>query len=491
MFNPKIKALAVLDQCKTDHTLYRGYCTHNPSEKLQEDLMIRPVQEVLEDPKVAHALQQQPATFRFEDGASLVVSVVAWPPHHDVLVQGDGSLSVVGPVGNVLDTVAQSLNFTYRLVTPADQHWGRKLANGSWTGMVGQVARREVDIALGPFGLTEERSKVVDYTRSFFFDDRSILSAKGLPEIDPWGFLFPLAPMVWTTLLAAMMAAWFAVVVLVRHPRGSRMIKWASDLFFLHLGIVLRQDMSMKLKCVKERCVVGGWLVVAMMVTWSYNGNLISLLAVRHIPQPIQTIKDLVDDTRISAVMLSNSIFSDIISKMEIGDLKELNDLKFAGRAKFVIFAEFTEAMDTLVRRGDHSIIDTSLSTDDFIAQDFARIRRCDFYKSRQTFFTTHHCMIGQKGSPIVPAISYRIRSLVEAGLYEHWLRNNIPFSSHCRFTPSKLTVREPLAVSNLWGMLVLLGAGHLLALTAACCELWVGRRVDTPKTPTLPHLTH
>lgn len=41
----------------------------------------------------------------------------------------------------------------------------------------------------------------------------------------------------------------------------------------------------------------------------------------------------------------------------------------------------------------------------------FVTLDRCDFYKARQTFFTTTHCMIGQKGSPLVPAINHRFDS--------------------------------------------------------------------------------
>ncbi|XP_071526290.1 LOW QUALITY PROTEIN: probable glutamate receptor [Panulirus ornatus] len=445
--------------------------------------MARPLQEVLEDPGVIFDLWQRPATFRFKDGASLLVSGVSWPPHLHVLVRDDGSLSVAGPVANVLNTVAQSLNFTYRLVTPEDQYWGSKLPNGTWTGMVGQVDRMEVDIALGPFGLTEERSKAVDYTRSFFFDDRSILSAKGLPEIDPWGFLFPFTTLVWAALLAGLVTAWIAAVILGYNGWVSGRATWASELLLQHFQIILRQNITMKLSGVRERLVVGGWLLVAMMVTWSYTGNLVSLLAVRHIPQPIQTIRHLVDDSRVTAIMVSNSIVPDIISKIKTGDLRDLNDLKYDDRTKYMVFIDLIEAMDTLVRRGDHAIIATSLSIDGFIAGNFAKTRRCDFYKSRQRFFTTHHCMIGQKGSPVVPAINYRLRGLVEAGLYEYWLRNNVPFSSHCRHSPVKLTVTEPLALNNLWGMLVLLGAGHLLALATLCMELYMAKLVcaDAP----------
>ena len=44
-----------------------------------------------------------------------------------------------------------------------------------------------------------------------------------------------------------------------------------------------------------QRRVIGSWRILVLMVLWSYTGNLLSLLAVRYIPQPIQTIRQLLD----------------------------------------------------------------------------------------------------------------------------------------------------------------------------------------------------
>ena len=60
--------------------------------------------------------------------------------------------------------------------------------------------------------------------------------------------------------------------------------------------------------------VLGSWVVVAAVVFWSYTGTLTSLLAVRHIPQPIQTLRDLLDDPAVSIIMLPMTIVSDTIS---------------------------------------------------------------------------------------------------------------------------------------------------------------------------------
>ncbi|XP_042237318.1 uncharacterized protein LOC121876325 [Homarus americanus] len=237
-------------------------------------------------------------------------------------------------------------------------------------------------------------------------------------------------------------------------------------------------DLSMKTSSGRERLVVGGWMVVAMMLMWSYSGTLISLLAVRHVPQPLQSIRDVVDDSAVTVITKPDTIFTDIISKIKSGDLKDLNDLKYVGRVLYQLAKDNDQSMNTLVRHQRHVIIGPTLSADLLIANLFAKTGKCDFYKARQTFFTTHHCMIGQKGNPIVPAMSHRLRGLVESGVYEHWLFNSIPFMTSCRLSPSKITVKEALTLKSLWGTLVLLAAGLLLAFASFCLELFLANDV-------------
>lgn len=45
-----------------------------------------------------------------------------------------------------------------------------------------------------------------------------------------------------------------------------------------------------------ERLVLGSWMLAMLVVTQSYTGNLMSLLAVRYIPMPLQTLRALLDD---------------------------------------------------------------------------------------------------------------------------------------------------------------------------------------------------
>jgi hypothetical protein len=43
------------------------------------------------------------------------------------------------------------MNFTYVIILPNKTEFGSKDANGSWTGMVGQISRGEIDIGKGSF----------------------------------------------------------------------------------------------------------------------------------------------------------------------------------------------------------------------------------------------------------------------------------------------------------------------------------------------------
>jgi hypothetical protein len=51
---------------------------------------------------------------------------------------------------------------TSTLYQKADSY-GSKSANGSWTGMVALVSRREADIGIADLTSTSERSNVVDF----------------------------------------------------------------------------------------------------------------------------------------------------------------------------------------------------------------------------------------------------------------------------------------------------------------------------------------
>ena len=52
---------------------------------------------------------------------------------------------VTGSFPDLLNSLANTLNFTYTIGPPPDNKWGGQQADGSWNGMMDQVVKEEID----------------------------------------------------------------------------------------------------------------------------------------------------------------------------------------------------------------------------------------------------------------------------------------------------------------------------------------------------------
>ncbi|XP_042857756.1 probable glutamate receptor [Penaeus japonicus] len=371
---------------------------------------------------------------------------------HTLVAEGErDDFSASGPMINLLNLVSRSINFTYKLVRPSDGSWGARQPDGSWSGMVGVVQRKEADLGLGPFALTHSRSQVIEYSHTFFFENVVILASRGKPQHNPWSFLMPLAPAVWAGLLVAMTCTWAAMLILGGRDSLSGRLNKPLDILFLHARTLLQQGLGCDLQGSVERWVVGGWLLVAMVTAWSYAGNLMSILAMRHVPLPFQTGEDILDDPHINVVTEQLSSYSDIMENAKEGILAELHALQEVGRMHYKPLSMIPQILETLVRDGTHILLVDDSTCLKLPADIFSKIGRCEFYKGRENFMSFFFAMIGQKDSPLIPAIDARIQQVLASGLYNQWILNAIPNSTACVSLPSSIAFKEPLSLTTTW----------------------------------------
>ncbi|XP_071545455.1 glutamate receptor-like [Panulirus ornatus] len=378
-----------------------------------------------------------------------------------------------GPVPKLVQYLAQAQNFSYVYMRPPDGSWGFKHVDGSWTGMVGMVSREEADIGVGPFGVSATRAEVVDFTGPIMIDYWRIMGGRGRPEVNPWGFLLPLAPLVWTVILTALVVVPVIMFLLSSciSDKRHRQRDWVADCLTF-IRVLLQQDITLPWDWWWERLVLGVWMMVTLVLTRSYSGNLMSLLAVRHIPQPYQSLRDVLDDPSVITIWETESASVQYLHSVESGIFRELADLEESGRILYRTQSQFGESIDTLVRRGDHVLMEVEMSLKAYMAQDFSLTGRCDFYAAREVFLPFMIAMAGPKGSPLVPSMSKRIKWITQTGLYYHWMETVMPNVSYCDNPPTKTAVSTSLALSNVWGMFAVLLGGHTISLLVLGLEL-------------------
>ncbi len=124
------------------------------------------------------AVKQPETWIRRSDlkGTLLVNSGITWAPF---IVIHEGEDRMEGFMPAILDSLRGILNFTVSLTKPADGEWGvqRLDGNGSsyWSGMVGQLARGEVDLCIGGLTMDAERQTAIDFTVGIITDTVSLV----------------------------------------------------------------------------------------------------------------------------------------------------------------------------------------------------------------------------------------------------------------------------------------------------------------------------
>ncbi|XP_071545444.1 uncharacterized protein [Panulirus ornatus] len=383
------------------------------------------------------------------------------------------------------------LTYTYK--QPSDRLWGFKHEDGTWSGMVGMVSREEADIGVGLFGVTATRAEVVDYTWPTRIAYWRMLGVRGRTEVDPWGFMLPLTLLVWVAVLTELLVlpATMFLMSSCSHLTTISQKNWLNTTF-VFIRVLLQQETLTTWARWWERLVLGVWMMMTLVLTRSYAGNLMSPLAVRHIHEPFQTIRDVLDDQTVSMIWQADSALGQYLDSVQSGRFREVSDLEKIGRLKYKKLSEFPESMNTLVRRGDHVLVETDAAIRIYMARDFTNTGLCSFYESDEEFLPQMLAFIGPKDSSIVPALSKRMMAMTEAGLYSHWLRTAVPNATTCYRTPNKIAIRTSLSLKNVWvkrmyshvlwydwysqvsrqGMFVILSGGYVLSGIVLCLEI-------------------
>ncbi|KAK3891498.1 hypothetical protein Pcinc_004588 [Petrolisthes cinctipes] len=98
-------------------------------------------------------------------------------------------------------------------------------------------------MSIGPFGMSAVRAEAVDFSDPILIDYARILAGKGSPEVDPWGFMLPLTPVVWVAFFSSLLFLLSSVYLLVFFVwlKDSCQIIQLDDISFAYVRVLLQQ----------------------------------------------------------------------------------------------------------------------------------------------------------------------------------------------------------------------------------------------------------
>ncbi|XP_055936807.1 glutamate receptor ionotropic, delta-1-like [Argiope bruennichi] len=194
-----------------------------------------------------------------------------------------GDIRLSGIQGIFLDIILQALNLQFELVMVEDQEWGRLLPSGQWTGMIGMLQRGEADISINLISMTEQRTKVVEFSTVYATDDLTFALKK--PGMAPasTALVHPFDTAVWIFTLAILL-----LMPLVFQSLSGTKCTY-SETFLVLLGAMLKQPLFSTNNVLRYRILVCSWLIFALILSSSYSAVLLSLLSV---PKEMPAVQD-------------------------------------------------------------------------------------------------------------------------------------------------------------------------------------------------------
>ncbi|XP_062315667.1 glutamate receptor U1 [Osmerus eperlanus] len=368
---------------------------------------------------------------------------------------------------DLISELAKKLGFKYNIQLVKDGRYGTLTESGNWTGMIGEVARGEADLAVAPLTLTATREQVVEMTTPFMQTGISFLLRKDLAsEESNFSFLTPFSSDMWVGMLIAFLLTGLCIFLVARispcewaEPETDENSFTLLHSFWYITGALALQGAGPHPKSLSGRVISAAWWVFAVLLLACYFANFNSMLNsdTKHIT--INSFEDLANQ--------------DVI---EYGTVNGGSTMSFFKNSKNPTYRRiyqhmerwksYVPSMEEGVRRaqeGNYAFIGEAVSL------DLAVGRYCKLTRAQDAIAMRGYSIAAPLGFPLVKNLTVAILQLSESGELTY-LRD--------KWWPSSCIGAEgahdsgPLQPHSLRGLFLLLGLGLGLGLLMALLEL-------------------
>ena len=221
-----------------------------------------------------------------------------FPPVCMVQQKGNGGMVTTGLLPDFLDMLVDKLNFTVKHISPEDDEYGRITANGSWTGVIGLLRDRSIDLSISGLTVTRDRSTVAGFTLGVFSDGITVISQD--PDVfghrdslNFWAYLTVFPPSVWVLILAIAMLTGLCCETLNRFSNIEEegFMRGLVLAFVDSLQLSLEGASPEQVRGLPQRTTHLSVALCFLLLFVSYNGDLTSFLTASPAPFKLGTFE--------------------------------------------------------------------------------------------------------------------------------------------------------------------------------------------------------
>ncbi|XP_055878972.1 glutamate receptor ionotropic, kainate glr-3-like isoform X1 [Biomphalaria glabrata] len=399
----------------------------------------------------------------------LKVVIAEWPPF--IIKDKTGSYS--GFCMDILRYLETRLNFTSILVDSTSQGWGREV-NGSFSGMIGQLQQKQVDIMMAPVTIDAERAHVMDFTFPFFIDYTTVVLKKADPYDTKW--LTLIEPFTWqvhVTIFISLLCFTALVTLLERlnpyykYRQCPSPFRGYIDCLWYTYGALINQGGEYLPKSLTARTLLSCWWLFTLVISSTYSGNLFAFLTVSKETPPFDTLRAMLEHKDFKWGLVGETILERLF----------MNSNDSIQRAVWEKVQQFNQSDSTVlsldmndhlskVQRGHYAYI-----SDKSVA-DFLVDKQCNLVKIKENFFRVQYAIGLVNQSAYTQLFSAEILLLSEFGLLNIWIKKWWPEQSVCK--GQIVTEAAAISILDIQSVFYLLLVGICISGCVLCFEHWM-----------------
>ncbi|XP_055348076.1 glutamate receptor-like isoform X2 [Paramacrobiotus metropolitanus] len=395
----------------------------------------------------------------------------------------------IGYSVDFIDALSNITNYTFTLYNSSGKFYYGNQVDGTWTGAVGEILRKDADVVFGDLTVIAEREAVVDFTIPFMNDGFIILMKKdNETAVDVFGFLRPFSNNLWLSIVLAILGT-FVVIFFVGRVGPS---EWhrpehcdpdevegitndytMEESLWLTVATLLQQGPNIEPRSVATKIAVGVWFIWALIISQTYTANLAAFLTLNRMDSSITSVRDLANQDNVrygvlEANQASASFFAH--STQEIYQ-RMWNAMKHHHTG----VEDVAEGVER-VRNGGFAFIGPK-SVVDYANQG----RPCDTRVVGVPLFFANYALAVRRGSPLRRELSAAISRLHENGaldaMEKKWFTRDACQAVDEGDSQGKKDL-DKLTPLELTGLFIILAAGLGIAMVLAIAEyLYKGHR--------------
>ncbi|XP_068222618.1 probable glutamate receptor [Palaemon carinicauda] len=202
----------------------------------------------------------------------------------------DGKVETDGYLSELCKLIGEELNFTIEWIETPDGEFGVPGDDGSFTGTVGMLQRKEADISAVALNIDIDRAEVVDFSPpiEYAFSKLLIYREQGKEDIDWKTYVTGFHWGVWLSVLGT----WFLMSVGLVFVAKREVEVTVYNYLFTFIGTLAQQGSSYEPQCTRGRIVFLSFWLASVLIYASYTASLTSQLAVINTVDPFTNLKE-------------------------------------------------------------------------------------------------------------------------------------------------------------------------------------------------------